>query len=125
MTVADLLCDWCGSPLSGLEGAGIGSGRLGVRFTYHPGSPAFRDDSSLLCTACWEEASIWLGAPAAESGVCSVCGDRLEGGRLVVTRPGQLTSWLLCRLDAVEFLNRLRTVEPKLDPDTFSFPPLA
>jgi hypothetical protein len=28
--------------------------------------------------------------------------------------------WQLCAADGVRFLNRLRTVEPKLDPETFS-----
>lgn len=133
MTVSDLRCDWCGYSLAGLAGAGTGPGRLGVRFTYHPGSPALRDNSGLLCSLCWDAALVWLGPsavapqvePATEASVCSVCRDRLDEGRLVVTRTGQLTSyWLLCRAHAVEFLNRLRTVEPKLDPGTFSFPPV-
>ncbi len=124
MTVSDLLCDWCGSLLTGLEETGHGAGRLGVRFTYHPGSPSLRDDSGLLCTACWEAASTWLGAPTSKPGACSVCEDLLAEGRLVITRTGQLSCWLRCRVHAVDFLNRLRTVEPKLDPVTFSFPPL-
>ena len=124
MTVSDLRCDWCASVLTGLEGSEAPAGRTGVRFTYHPGSPALKDDSNLLCKTCWETASAWLGAPAATPAACSICNDALGEGRLVVTRTGELTCWLLCRVHAVEFLNRLRTVEPKLDPGGFSFPPL-
>jgi hypothetical protein len=39
-----------------------------------------------------------------------------------VSRPSGLESWQLCRRHAVEFLNRLRTVDPKLDAETFELP---
>lgn len=122
MTVSDLLCDRCGAPLSGPEGIEGGSGRLGVRFTYHPGAPALKDDSGLVCEGCWRTVVEWLGAPAGATECCVRCGDTLRDGRLVVLRPGELLAWFLCRVDALEFLNGLRTVEPKLDPETFRFP---
>lgn len=122
MTVADLRCDRCGAPLAGPEGIEGASGRLGVRFTYHPGAPALKDDSGLVCRECWREVVEWLGAPAGATERCVRCGDALHDGRLVLVRPGELLAWFLCRNDAVELLNGLRTVEPKLDAETFRFP---
>jgi len=121
MTVADLRCDRCGAPLAGPEGIEGASGRLGVRFTYHPGAPELKDDSGLACTDCWRDIVEWLGAPASTDR-CVRCGDPLQDGRLVVVRPGELLAWFLCRSDAVTFLNGLRTVDPKLDAETFRFP---
>jgi hypothetical protein len=95
-----------------------------VRFTYHPGAPALKDNSGLMCEECWHDVAAWLGASAGATDMCLRCGAHLREGRLVVIRPGQLSTWTLCRLDAVEFLNNLRTVEPKLDAATFRFPVL-
>lgn len=122
MTVTDLRCDHCGKGLAGPEGLPGGAGRLGVRFTYHPGSPALKDDSGLMCEGCWAGVVTWLGAPAGASSACARCGAGLDEGRLVVLRPGELLAWFLCRRCAVAFLNGLRTVTPKLDVDTFRFP---
>jgi hypothetical protein len=132
MTVNDLRCDICGRMLTGLSGATAGPAtpaagsprpgiREGVRFVYHPGRPELRDASGLACAPCWEEAVRAFGDPAASE--CAAC-------RTVVTRLGSLhlrrydnpQAWRLCPPHAVEFLNRLRTVEPKLDPATFRFP---
>ena len=109
-------------PLAGPEGGIAGSGRRGVRFTYHPGAPALKDNSGLMCEECWSDVSAWLGPPGGVTDACLRCGAHLREGRLILARPGQLTGWTLCRLDAVAFLNTLRTVEPKLDPTTFRFP---
>lgn len=122
VTITDLRCDWCGSFLAGLEGTTPGTGPLAVRFTYHPGELALKDDSGTLCEACWAEATAWLADPTTPAGTCTVCGANLETGRLVVFRPGELAAWSICRTDAVGFLNHLRTVEPKLDPSTFVLP---
>src|SRR5579875_3339823 len=94
MTIHDLRCDVCGRviPLPA----------DGVRFSYHPGRADLRDDSGLACAQC--------GAATSRS------------ASLHLRRPGQPSSWRLCAADAVAFLNRLRTVEPKLDPATFRFP---
>ena len=132
MTINDLRCDVCGRMLTGLGGSTAGpaapatgsprSGiRAGVRFVYHPGRPELRDASGLACTPCWEEAVRSFSHPVI--GQCAACGTG-------VTRLGSLhlrcydnpQAWRLCPPHAVEFLNRLRTVEPKLDPATFRFP---
>lgn len=120
MTVYDLCCDRCGSPLVGPAGA-TGGGRAGVRFQYHPGLPELGDDAGLVCRRCWEEIIGWLGGrkPAA----CSRCeADLRRDPSLFVYEHGDLLAWRLCRDDALEFLNELRTVEPKLDPATFRLP---
>jgi len=121
MTISDLRCDRCGSFLAGPGGVADGLGRRAVRFAYHPGSPHLKDDSGLVCESCWADMSGWLGAPTAKD-ACAVCASCLDEGRLVVYRPGELVAWPLCRSHAVEFLNALRTVEPKLDASTFAFP---
>jgi hypothetical protein len=41
---------------------------------------------------------------------------------LVVSGGGDLAGWQLCTAHALDFLNSLRTVEPKLDPATFRLP---
>jgi hypothetical protein len=114
MTINDLRCDFCGRQLPAPSGA--------VRFGYHPGTPQFRDNSGLACEPCWAAGVGQLGEPAAARS-CAACGTaltrteclhlrRLDGGR----------TWRLCASHAAQFLNLLRTVEPKLDPDTFRFP---
>jgi hypothetical protein len=50
-----------------------------------------------------------------------VCAAAVEHSRsLHVHRAGDPIGWQMCKDHAVEFLNRLRTVEPKLDPATFT-----
>lgn len=120
MTITDLRCDRCGTPLAGPEALSGAGGRLGVRFAYHPGVPTLKDDSGLMCEACWASTSEWLGAPSADT--CSRCRAPFDEGKLVVLRPGELVAWQLCRVDALEFLNGLRTVDPKLDASSFTFP---
>jgi hypothetical protein len=114
MTIHDLHCDFCGRLLAAPGGA--------VRFGYHPGSAQFRDNSGLGCEQCWAEATGRLDR-SATAGCCAACGvavtrtqslhlRRLEGGH----------TWRLCADHAPQFLNLLRTVQPKLDPATFRFP---
>ena len=146
MTINDLCCDVCGRPLTGLaaqpaapappaegspgpaaaagrqdESAGEPGHTDGVRFVYHPGRPELRDASGLACQDCWDDAIGRFRGPAA--GYCAVCGTpagRLES--LHLRRYDDPRAWRLCATDAVDFLNRLRTVQPKLDPATFRFP---
>ncbi len=79
-----------------------------------------KDDSGLLCQTCWTRTREWLGEERAE-GRCGVCGEPVEHRRsLHVHRTGDPAGWQLCPAHAVEFLNRLRTVEPKLEVETFT-----
>ena len=123
MTVADLRCDFCGQLLVGLVGAPAAMpGALGVRFMYHPGDVTFKDDGGLACEDCFAAATKWLGTEAPLSR-CSHCGAELgTGGSLYVVPVGESRYWRLCRADTVAFLNRLRTVEPKLSLESFQFP---
>lgn len=143
MTINDLCCDVCGSFLSGPSewpgphgqpdassagqpGPAAHAGRPGppggVRFVYHPGAPQFRDDSGLACEPCWTDAVGRLGEPASPR-CCAACGEPVtRTGSLHLRRFDDPRSWRLCASDAVGFLNRLRTVQPKLDPATFRFP---
>lgn len=115
MTVFDVRCDLCGTFLAGPAGPGRETGPYGVRFSYHPGDASRRDDSGLLCATCWEETRVWLGAER-RPGRCARDGTAVEvAASLHVGRAGELAGWQLCRSCAVAFLNRLRTVEPKLD----------
>lgn len=112
MTVFDLRCDTCGGLLGGPDD--------GVRFLYHPGDFFLKDDSGLLCRDCWSDVEAWLGERG--KGRCAVCGRAVEHARsLHLHLAGDPASWQLCRVDATEFLNRLRTVEPKLDPSALTF----
>jgi hypothetical protein len=112
MTVFDLACDACGRLLAGPED--------GTRFLYHPGDFLRKDDSGLLCRSCWSKAEAWLGERARDR--CSVCAAEVEHARsLHVHRAGDPAAWQLCRDHGAEFLNRLRTVEPKLEPATLTF----
>ena len=120
MTVFDVRCDLCGVALAGPARRDQPDGPYGVRFSYHPGDPACRDDSGLLCTACWSETRAWLGAERLP-GRCSRDGGPVTPSRsLHVQRGGELLGWQLCKVHAVEFLNRLRTVEPKFDEATLT-----
>lgn len=120
MTITDLHCDRCSAPLTGPEELRGAGGRLGVRFVYHPDVAALKDDSGLMCEACWATTTEWLGTPNADT--CSRCSTGFDEGKLVVVRLGELVAWQLCRAHGIEFLNALRTVEPKLDAATFAFP---
>jgi len=125
MTIADLRCDGCGRPLAGLAADDHADDEAsGVRFVYHPGWAKLRDDSGLLCRRCWDEAVGWFGVKATLGpAACPRCGEPAgDEPRLHVSRLHELATWQLCRRDAVAFLNRLQTVEPKLDPETFSLP---
>lgn len=113
LTVNDLRCDVCARFLPG-PGAG-------VRFTYHPGVPELRDDSGLLCSACWDGLTGPFDLAAARE--CAACGGPAPRTRsLHVRRFDQPGTWRLCAPHAVSFLNELRTVTPKLDAATFRFP---
>jgi hypothetical protein len=113
MTVFDTRCDRCGTELNGPNEA--------VRFLYHPGDPVLKDDSGLLCRACWRAALTWLGVEQPHN-ACARCGMAVEqAGSVHVARSGEAEAWQLCPEHAVQFLNQLRTVEPKLTVDTLSF----
>jgi hypothetical protein len=128
MTINDLCCDICGRMLarpSGLADPRDLPGQPGgVRFVYHPGKPDLRDDSGLACEPCWEEAVGQFGDPAAPGrGRCAACGTAVSRlGSLHLRRSDNPQTWRLCAPHAAGFLNRLRTVQPKLDPATFRFP---
>lgn len=121
MTIRDLLCDVCGRLVPGPSGESLPTSAGGVRFAYHPGQLRLRDDSGLLCEQCWGEVRGWLGTAVWRQ--CAVCGEAVRHeGSLHVRRLDEPDTWQLCRNHAVEFLNRLQTVEPKLDPASFEFP---
>jgi hypothetical protein len=112
VTVFDLRCDRCGTLLAGPAD--------GIRFIYHPGDLALKDNSGLLCRRCWTGLLAWLGEQGVENR-CARCGRSVEHPEsLHLQRGGDPDGWQLCRADAVDFLNKLRTVEPKLDPETFT-----
>lgn len=112
MTVFDLRCDRCGAEITGPDD--------GVRFLYHPGDFLLKDDSGMLCVRCWQLTTSWLGAQKLKNR-CSVCDAEVEhSGSLHVHRAGDPASWQLCRPHAVELLNGLRTVEPKLELESFT-----
>jgi hypothetical protein len=113
VTISNLRCDVCGRFLTGPAD--------GIRFVYHPGAAGLRDDSGLACAACW--AGLTRGIDVAAATRCAACGGPAPRRRsLHVRRFSDPGTWRLCAADAVRFLNALATVEPKLDPATFSFP---
>ena len=122
MTISDLRCDVCDALLTGLTaGPGGDSPGGGVRFSYHPGDPGMRDDSGLLCGACWSEWTYLLGEPRVR--VCAACDTAVaRTSSLHLRRFGAHSTWQLCPPHAAELLNRLRTVQPKFDPATFQLP---
>lgn len=112
MTVFDVRCDLCGTALPGPAAA--------VQMTYHPGDVAHRDNSGLLCDPCWTQMLDWLGSVRGV-GRCARCDVELDPAlSLHVQGGGDLLWWQLCKPHAVEFLNGLRTVEPKLDVEGFT-----
>lgn len=126
MTISDLHCDACEAFVPGLtdgpEPVEEPGPPGGVRFVYHPGRPQFRDTSGLMCERCWTEAEQWLGARGRPR-QCAVCGEAVaRHSSLHVHRFEEASAWRLCAEHAVAFLNRLRTVQPKLDTATFKFP---
>jgi len=121
MTIYDLRCDRCDAVLVGPAAPTPGAGVRGVRFRYHPAARELGDDAGMFCEGCWQACNVWFGEQAIDR--CSRCGvDLRSAPALVVSAVGELAGWLLCTSDALEFLNSLRTVEPKLDPETFRLP---
>lgn len=121
MTISDMRCDGCAVMLSGLEGGPQPGPIAGVRFTYHPGDPAMRDDSGVLCGPCWTRMADSLGAR--RSRACANCGAALRRrASLFVRRMDEHDPWQLCAPHAADLLNTLRTVSPKLDRETFRLP---
>lgn len=112
MTVFDVLCDRCGVALTSPTDA--------IRFLYHPGDLVLKDDSGLLCRSCWRAALTWLGVEQREN-VCARCQTPVEHLRsLHIQRTGESEGWQLCAEHAVQFLNQLRTTEPKLTVETLA-----
>ena len=112
MTVFDVHCDRCGTQLASPDAA--------VAFVYHPGDLVLKDDSGLLCRSCWRAALGWLGVEQ-QPNVCARCGVAVEYARsLHLQRRGESEGWQLCPEHAVQFLNQLRTVEPKLSVETLA-----
>ncbi len=110
MTIFDLKCDQCGTA--------VGVPSDGQRLIYHPGDKAFADNSSMLCSSCWDETSAWLGELTLDT--CAVCSASEVPMLCVQSTEGE--GWRLCKRHTVEFLNGLLTVTPKLDLDTFAWP---
>ena len=107
--------------LSGPAGGPGSSPLAGVRFSYHPGDPAMRDDSGTLCGACWSNWTASLGEH--RNRVCATCGTGLRRrSSLFLRRIGEHDNWQLCAPHAADLLNCLRTVEPKLDRESFRLP---
>ena len=78
MTIFDLCCDRCGRAITGPAGGLLDSrDDRGVRFAYHPGDPAFADNSSLVCAACWSDIRSTLKTPPSTTH-CAVCDTAVE-----------------------------------------------
>lgn len=121
MTISNLRCDLCDALLPGLIPGQSDERRGGVRFSYHPGDPRMRDDSGVACAPCWSQLERWLGRPRARE--CAVCATPVtRTSSLHLRRVGNPQTWQLCSVHAPAMLNRLNTVEPKFEPDTFRFP---
>lgn len=120
MTVWDLRCDLCGAVVPAPSGSAE-SETSGVRFVYHPGSPAMRDDSGLACRRCWAQV---LPSGPVDPGRCAVCQAPVTRVTSLHVRPfdSPESTWRLCERHAAEFLNQLLTVEEKFDPATFRLP---
>ena len=114
MTISNMSCDLCGRFIEGPA--------AGIRFVYHPGAAELRDDSGLTCVACWEAVELRFHIEA-DGSRFAACDEPVPWRRsLHVRRADVPGSWRLCAGHAVEFLNSLRTVQPKLDAATFRFP---
>lgn len=121
MTVSDMRCDLCGVGLSGPADDRHDDPLAAVRFTYHPGDPAMRDDSGALCERCWTGWSTTFGPPRQR--VCATCGQPVRRrASLFLRRLDRQSGWQLCTPHAADLLNSLRTVHPKFDPATFRLP---
>jgi hypothetical protein len=123
LTISDLQCDICGAALLGPSRSGeIADERAGVTFAYHPGDRRLGDKSGLLCERCRTAVVAELDAerPLNRCARCGVSVTKLAS--LHVSFGGDPNAWQMCGAHAVEFLNRLRTVEPKLIPEEFRFP---
>lgn len=123
MTVTDLRCDRCEGGLPLPPDLAVQQPRqASVRFSYHPGNPHLRDNSGLLCLACWNElAAGWDESPIVDH--CAKCQVTVSRFTSLHLRASETSGEVqLCASDAVDFLNGLRTVDPKLDPVTFRFP---
>lgn len=123
MTVRDLRCDVCGRPLVGPVRSGDAPPEhAGVAFAYHPGEHRLGDKSGLVCEKCAAELVAELGTdrPFNRCARCGAAVRRTES--LHVSFGGDPQAWQLCAAHAVELLNRLRTVEPKLRAAEFRFP---
>lgn len=122
MTVADQRCDVCGRTLAGLGRLDAGDPGWGRRFSYHPGDPAMRDDSGVLCGRCWPEWTAGFGEP--RSRVCARCGAAVTRRTSLHLRAAGTVgqAWQLCTPHAADQLNALRTVVPKFDRDSFRLP---
>ena len=121
MTISDLRCDMCDALLPGLIAGSRDRPARGVRFSYHPGDPALRDDSGVLCGACWSTGRTGSDIPRAR--VCAVCGTPVaRTSSLHLRRLDTRETWQLCAPHAADLLNRLRTVQPKFDRATFQLP---
>ena len=113
MTISNMCCDICGRFLP--------SPAAGIRFVYHPGAAELRDDSGLTCVPCWDAVESRIDVSA--NGRCAACDQPAPWRRsLHVRRADMPGSWRLCARHAVDFLNSLTTVQPKLDAATFQFP---
>lgn len=118
MSVGDLRCDLCGAFLARPAGLDT-SGRGAINFLYHPGDFLMKDDSGLMCESCWEQTTTALGERV--QGLCCVCGVEVEHAHsLHLHEAGDPLPWQFCGRDGATFLNSLRTVQPKLDPETFT-----
>jgi hypothetical protein len=123
VTVRDLRCDICGRALVAPASSGDAPPQhSGVAFAYHPGEHRLGDKSGLLCEGCAATTVAGLD-PERPFNRCAVCGVPVRRtDSLHVTFGGDPNAWQLCATHAVRFLNRLRTVAPKLDPAEFRFP---
>jgi ribosomal protein L37E len=119
MTVTDMRCDRCGIFLVGPAGPDAVPGRSARRFLYHPGDFHLRDDSGLFCDRCADGMREILGEH--RKAHCATCGVPVERERsLYFYVGGDDKPWQLCAPHAAELLNTLRTVDPKLDPASFT-----
>ena len=112
MTVFDMRCDRCGKELTSPNDA--------IRFLYHPGDLVLKDDSGLLCRSCWRAALGWMGVEQRRTSAPGAGFPSSTSRSVHVQRSGESEGWQLCPQHAVEFLNQLRTVEPKLSVETLS-----